>query len=159
MSVLSLRAGPLAVLRHQDVAAGLFFVALAACAFALALDMPAGRAARMGPGFYPRLVAILMTVIAIALLARGIWFRRADLVERLAIRPIASVAIAIRIFAAATLVLGLFATAVAATIATGLLSSEFRLGEGALIGTALGAFVSLVFVVALGLPLTVFPKF
>lgn len=147
------------VLRRQDVAAGLFFLALAGFALLIAQDLPAGRAARMGPGFYPRLVALAMGGVALALLARGVWFRSGTAVEGFVWRPIAAVAVPIAIFAGATPVLGLFATAIAATIATGLLSREFSPGEGALIGASLGAFASLVFVVALGLPMPVFPRF
>lgn len=159
MSADEIRAAQIGMLRRQDVAAGLFFLALAAAAFALALDLPAGRAARMGPGFYPRLVALALGVVSLMLLVRGIWFRRFDAVEGFTLRPVASVAVAILIFAFVTPVLGLFLSALAATLATGFLSREFTLREGALIGAGLGAFASLVFVAALGLPLPVFPKF
>ncbi len=152
------QVGEVGMWRRQDVAAGLFFLALAAAAFVLALDLPAGRAARMGPGFYPRLVALALGGVALALLVRGIWFRRHEAVEGFTFRPVASVTVAILIFAGGTPVLGLFLSALAATLATGCLSREFTLREGALIGAGLGAFVSLVFVVALGLPLPVFPK-
>jgi hypothetical protein len=53
----------------QDLAAGLFLIALAGLGFAGTLDLPLGHLAVMGPGMVPKVVSSLVLLFGIALVA------------------------------------------------------------------------------------------
>lgn len=55
----------------QDLAAGLFLIALAGLGFAGTLDLPLGRLAVMGPGMVPKVVSTLILAFGLALIASG----------------------------------------------------------------------------------------
>jgi hypothetical protein len=53
--------------RPKDFYAGLLFVAFGVFAIIIARDYPLGTAARMGPGYFPRLLGMLLIVLGVAL--------------------------------------------------------------------------------------------
>ena len=60
-------AGP--IIRNQRAfVSGALFLAFAVFFFVTALNYPAGTAARMGPGYFPRLLAIVLAAIGLAVM-------------------------------------------------------------------------------------------
>ena len=60
-------------IRHpKDFVAGLIFLAFGIAAIALSSGYPLGTAARMGPGYFPRILGILLVVLGAALTLRAL---------------------------------------------------------------------------------------
>ncbi len=55
--------------------AGLLFVAFGIAAIAIGSGYPLGTAARMGPGYFPRILGILLITFGAAIAARGLKLR------------------------------------------------------------------------------------
>ena len=54
----------MAIVRHpKDFAAGLMFIAFGLAALIIGSDYPLGAAARMGPGYFPRTLGILLITL------------------------------------------------------------------------------------------------
>ena len=67
-------------IRHpKDFVAGLMFVAVGAAAIVIAANYPLGTAARMGPGYFPRILGILLILLGSALALRALRLRGAKL--------------------------------------------------------------------------------
>src|SRR6266404_3308136 len=60
-------------IRHpKDFVAGLIFLAFGIAAIVLSSAYPLGTAARMGPGYFPRILGILLIVLGLALALRAL---------------------------------------------------------------------------------------
>src|SRR5512134_3133196 len=63
----------MAFVRHpKDFFAGLLFVAFGVAAFAIGSNYPLGSAARMGPGYFPRMLGILLVVLGAIVALRAL---------------------------------------------------------------------------------------
>lgn len=102
----------------RDIAAGLVFAGIGGVVYALALDYPFGRTARLGPGYFPQIVSLALVALGLLIALRGALRRVADPPEI----PWRELAIAGAVIAAPVI----FVWAFAATPRTGLV-----LGVGA----------------------------
>ena len=60
-------------IRHpKDFFAGVLFVAVGIAAIVIAANYPLGTAARMGPGYFPRILGILLILLGCALALRAL---------------------------------------------------------------------------------------
>ena len=140
-----------------DVAAGALFAAFGAAALHFGSGLKSGSAANMGPGYLPRLIAwgLVGFGIAIALngLRRGGW-RMVDL----PMRPTICISLAVVAFALAIEPLGLVVTSVLTVVlaATGQRGMPWR--QVPVIALGLAAFCALLFGLALGLPMPIWPR-
>ena len=57
----------IALRNNKDFLAGLMFIGIGVAAFVAALDYPFGSTLRMGPGYFPRVLAGIMIVFGIAI--------------------------------------------------------------------------------------------
>src|ERR1700674_5593159 len=63
----------MAFIRHpKDFFAGLIFIAFGLAAIIIAANYPLGTAARMGPGYFPRILGILLILLGSALALRAL---------------------------------------------------------------------------------------
>src|SRR5437879_13720115 len=63
----------MAIIRHpKDFFAGLIFVAFGIAAIVIGSNYPLGTAARMGPGYFPRILGILLILLGAALTLRAL---------------------------------------------------------------------------------------
>src|SRR4249919_3800230 len=63
----------MAVVRSpKDFVAGLMFIAVGIAAIVIASNYTLGTAARMGPGYFPRILGILMIALGLILALRGL---------------------------------------------------------------------------------------
>jgi len=141
--------------RRQDIAAGAVFVAFGTAALAFGWNYPTGSATRMGPGYFPMLLAAVLVGFGIVVALAGLR-NQAIPFERMAFRPAAAIAGAILVFAALLPLAGLV-PASAAVVAIGSLGNrESRPAEVLLSAMLLSAFNAALFVWGLGLSIKLF---
>jgi hypothetical protein len=140
----------------RDFLAGLLFMAFGGAALVMAQAYAAGTAARMGPGYFPRGLGILLLVLGAVQALRGLgasdepqpsWHWR----------PLATVLLGVAIFALAARWVGLVLASLALVLVASAASPEFRWKEALLSGAIQGAAAVAVFVWGLGIPLPVWP--
>jgi len=141
----------------KDFWSGLMFIAFAAVALLAARGYSLGSAGKMGPGYFPLLLGLVLALIGAILVARA-FVLQGEGIGRLSILPLAVVALAVYLFAFSIETLGLVAAVAAVTIVSALANrKEFRPLEAGLLAAALATFAAGVFVYALRLPLPLWP--
>ena len=147
----------MALIRHpKDFWAGVLFIAFGGAACVIALDYAMGTAARMGPGYFPRVLGLLLCALGALLVLRSFKLQGAPLTFP-TFKPLA-------IVLASVLLFGLVVTKVGLVIATLLLvlvastaSHEYRWRESIVAAIALAVFVVVAFRYGLGLQLPTWP--
>ncbi|MEZ2145019.1 tripartite tricarboxylate transporter TctB family protein [Bradyrhizobium sp. DN5] len=143
---------------QRAFASGALFLAFAIFFFVMALNYPAGTAARMGPGYFPRLLAIVLAAIGLAVML-GAVLRTAER-QRLRswdVKGLAWVTGSVVLFALLLFPVGLVGALLVLIVVSSRASPEFA-WKGALANAAvLIALCLLVFVYGLGLQLPVWP--
>ena len=140
-----------ALANNKDVWGGLMLIAIGAAAVLIARDYPFGTALRMGPGYFPVILGVLLILFGLAILAGGL--RRGEQIagswspRALVVLPLSLILFGVLMqyggFVPAMLVL---------IVGSATASSEFRLVEVLLFAIGLTALSVAVFVWALGLP-------
>jgi hypothetical protein len=142
----------------RDFYAGLLFAAFGVAALIMAQAYPLGTAARMGPGYFPRLLGILLVVgggfqslISIRLTSapRPDWHWR----------PLLILLASVGLFILATPWVGLVAAGLAMIFISSAASPEFRWREALVVGAVQGVAAAVLFVYGLGVPLPAWPLF
>lgn len=145
---------------HKDFAAGLLFIALGVAFAVIATNYRLGTAGRMGPGYFPIGVGVLLTLLGTGVLVKSL--RPGAAVSRI-IKPdwrvLAFILGAVLIFALTLRPLGLVAAIALAVISSSLASREFEWTSTLLTAALLAAFCSGVFVFGLGLQFRLLPAF
>lgn len=142
--------------RTKDFWAGATYVALGLATVLLGRDLPMGTTARMGPGYFPMVLAGLLIAIGAISILRSV-LRPGELVGRIHIRPAIYVIGATCFFAATLEWLGLVVALPITILLAVAASRSFRLGLPTLAATAgLTAFCALVFIRGLGVPMPMF---
>lgn len=142
----------------KDFFAGLLFVAFGAAALVISQSYALGSASRMGPGYFPRLLGILL--VGLGALQSIISFRAAEEPgEGWHWRPLLIVLAAVAAFSALAPWFGLIVASLALVFISSAASTEFRWKEALVSGALQAVAAVLVFVYGLGLPLPVWPLF
>ena len=144
---------PVKLLR-QDFLGGLVIIAVAALAYWLARNLPAGAGGGMGPGTLPKGLALLLGGLGVALLFNSV---NSERLARLSIRGPLFVLGALVVFGLAVRPLGLAVAGPFAIAAAAFSSSEVRWRETLLFGLLMTAFCIGLFKFALGLPIPLAP--
>jgi hypothetical protein len=145
------------LIRHpKDFVAGLMFAAFGIGAIVVAANYPLGTAARMGPGYFPRMLGILLIVLGSALALRGLRLQGSAL-PAWPWRPTVVVLGSVVLFGAIVTHLGLALSTVVLIVLASLASHEFRPREALISGIALAALSIAVFVIGLKLQLPIWP--
>jgi putative tricarboxylic transport membrane protein len=137
---------------------GLLLIALALFTFWHTADLEIGRAMRMGPGYFPRLLAILICAMGVLLVAISA-FTPGPRLERWSWGKLALVLGAIIVFGFTVRPFGLVLSGAILIVLSTFAAPDSRWKETAIFGVALLAFVTLLFPIALGLPLAIWPRF
>jgi hypothetical protein len=149
----------MAIIRHpRDFFAGLLFIAFGIAAIAIGSGYPMGTAARMGPGYFPRGLGVLLVVLGAIIALRALRLRG----EPLAFgrpRPMLIVLGSVVLFGLLGQQLGLFLGGVMLIVAASAASAEFRWREALAAGIVLAAGAVLVFIVGIGVPFSIWPQF
>jgi hypothetical protein len=136
---------------NRDFLAGLLFVVLGGLAVALARDYPIGSTMRMGPGYFPTVLGILLLLFGVYVLLRGV--RSGDEVKgEWGYRPLALISLSIVIFGFLLDRVGMVPAIVATLFAAAAAGREFRFKEVLLLAVVMTAFSVAVFSYGLKLP-------
>ena len=136
----------------QDLGAGLVFMLIGLAGLYFGSELAFGTAARMGPGYFPTVLSLLILAIGIIVGLRGLSVEGPP-VEPVQLRPIAFVVAAILIFGVLIEFVGLALTAVLLTLLAACARRDVKLSETLLLGAGLAIFAVTVFVYLLGQPL------
>ena len=147
----------MSLIRHpKDFWSGLLFVGIGAFALIYGSKYTLGTAARMGPGYFPRILGILMIVLG-AILALRAFRLRGDRVPGWRWRPTLLVLGSVVLFGAIVKTVGMAIATVALIIMASAASHEFRPREALISGVFLAALAVAVFVLGLNLQLPIWP--
>lgn len=144
--------------KSQDFWSGVTFVAFGVVVMLLSTEYPMGTAARMGPGYFPRLLGAILTMIGVVLLVLAFARGGGRAVEPLHLGLMARLLLSLLVFGLALQPLGLVITSFLAVAIAAWAGPEFKLREGLLLGLILGISSALVFVVALKQTIPLWPS-
>lgn len=136
---------------NKDFLAGLLLLAIGAGGFYMALDYPFGSALRMGPGYFPRVLAGILMAFGVIVLIRSLLL--AEKVKgRWGWKPLGFIIVSLVAFGWIMDKFGLIPALVVMFIMSALGGHEFRWKEVAILTVVMSAFAVGVFVYGLGLP-------
>ena len=141
---------------RRDFWSGVLFTLLGVGALAIGSQYTLGTAARMGPGYFPRILGILLIVLGVAIALRALRVR-GEAMPRFRVRPLVVVLGSVVLFGAIVRPLGVALSTVILIVVASAASSEFRPRESLLAGLLLAALAVGVFVVGLQLQLPIWP--
>ena len=141
---------------NRDFLAGLLFVLLGGLAVALARDFPMGTTMRMGPGYFPTALGIILFLFGVYVLGRGVR-SRVQVRGEWGWRPLALITLAIVVFAFLLERLGLIPAALAMFFVAAAAGREFRFVEVLILAVVMTTFSMLVFIWGLKLPYPLLP--
>lgn len=136
---------------------GLLFTSIGALALYLGSDYPAGSALDMGPGYLPRLVAMGVVIVGIALTARGA-LRGAFRGIQFPVRPAIFISAAIIAFALSIERFGLFAACLASSLLASFADARIKARNAILIALVLSAGSVILFGYILRLSTPMWPR-
>jgi hypothetical protein len=142
----------------RDLLAGLLFAAFGVAALLISQSYVIGTASRMGPGYFPRMLGILLVVLGAALALRGFW-PSSEAQPRWHWRPLLVVLAGVASFTIAAPRLGLVAASLLLVLISSAASEDFRWKEALISGAIQGGAAVAVFVYGLRIPLPVWPPF
>ena len=136
---------------NKDFLAGLLLLAVGAGGFYMALDYPFGSALRMGPGYFPRVLAGILMAFGVFILVRSL-LAVEKVKGRWGWKPLAFITVSLVAFGWTMGKLGFIPALLVMFIVSALGGHEFRWKEVAILTVVMSAFAVGVFVYALGLP-------
>ncbi len=140
----------------KDFYSGLIFIAFGVAAIVIGSNYALGTAARMGPGYFPRLLGILLIVLGAALSLRALRSRGEPL-PGWKWRPTIIVLGSVVLFGLMVNTAGLVLSTVVLIVLSSAASMEFRPKEALISGVLLAALCVGVFVIGLKLQLPIWP--
>jgi hypothetical protein len=147
----------MAVVRSpKDLVAGLMFIAVGTLAIVISSNYTLGTAARMGPGYFPRILGILMIVLGAIIALRSLRVAGPPL-PGWKWRPVLVVLGSVITFGLVVNSLGLVVSTILLILMSSAASTEFRPKEAAISGVLLAALAVGVFVIGLKLQIGIWP--
>jgi hypothetical protein len=142
----------------KDFCAGLMFVAFGIVAIVIGANYPLGTAARMGPGYFPRILGILLVALGLLMAFRSL-FLGGDGIPKSMWKPLTLVLGSVLLFGVLLPRSGLVLATIALILTSSLASRQFTWRASMLSGVLLAVFSVMVFHFGLGLPFTLWPTF
>jgi hypothetical protein len=145
------------MIRHQkDFWAGVLFIVLGGAGFLIALDYAMGSAGRMGPGYFPRSLGLILAGLGVILVLRS--FRlQGDKIAFPTFQPLLIVLGAVLLFGLTVNHVGLVLATILIVIVSSVASHEYRWKESIVAAVILAIFVVLAFRYGLKLQLPTWP--
>ena len=147
------------LIRHpKDFWAGVLFIVLGGGACLIALDYSFGTAGRMGPGYFPRALGLLLALLGLILLLRS--FKLVgEKISFPTLMPLGIVLLSVFVFGIAVNFLGLVIATILLVLIASTASHEYRWKESVIASIALAIFVVIAFRYGLKLQLPTWPVF
>jgi putative tricarboxylic transport membrane protein len=136
----------------KDFWSGLIYIVIGLGAFYIAQDYEMGSAVRMGPGYFPRVLGIVLALVGFASLVRS-FLRPGEAIGRLAWREALLVLGAVAVFGLLVRGAGLALSLFVLVLVSAYASRQFHLRSIVLLAAGLAVFSALVFLKGLGIPL------
>lgn len=147
----------MAAIRHpKDFWSGVLFILIGIAAIIVGSRYNLGTAARMGPGYFPRILGILLIVLGLILAVRAFWLS-GEPFPRWKLRPTLVVLGSVVLFGAIVHTVGVAISTVILIMTASAASHEFRPKEALIAGVCLAALAVGVFVIGLKLQLPIWP--
>ena len=140
----------------RDFWSGVLFTLFGVGTLAIGSKYTLGTAARMGPGYFPRILGILLIVLGVTIALRALRVR-GEAMPRFRLRPLVVVLGSVVLFGAIVRPLGVALSTVILIVVASAASSEFRPRESLAAGVLLAALAVGVFVIGLQLQLPIWP--
>lgn len=139
----------------KDALAGLIYMAFGGLMFYGALGFRLGTAGRMGPGYFPRVLALILIALGLVSLVRG-FLVHGEKIEGVKWKSLTLILASMALFGVLLERLGLAAALTVIVLVSATASEKFRFEWKALAGlAALVVFCILVFVKGLGVPMPI----
>ena len=142
----------------KDFWAGVVYMLFGVAAIVIAFNYPVGSAGRMGPGYFPRALGVLLIFLG-ALLALRSFRTRGSPLSFGSFKPLIIVIGSVVLFGLAAPKLGLMVATVILIVASSTASDEFRWKEAVIASIFLAIFTYIAFSWGLKLQLPVWPWF
>lgn len=142
----------------QNMVGGLLLIALAIFAFWQIGDLAVGRAMKMGPGYFPSLLAGGIALCGLILVVTSIR-RPGEPLEPWPLKRIVPVLLALVVFAVTIRPLGMVAAGLLLTLLSTLGATDRKWRESAIFAVCIVAVSAVLFPTLLGLPLPIWPEF
>jgi hypothetical protein len=139
-----------------DLAFAGFLIALGLGAYALTLELPAGSAGAMGPGYVPRALALITAFYGAVLGVRALLASR-EAFPVIVWHPLLLIAAAVASYALLLPRLGLAITGIAVVLVAAIAAPDMRWREAVLLAIGATVFSVALFSYGLGLPIPVWP--
>lgn len=140
---------------NMDFLAGLLLVVVGAGAFYMAMSFPFGSALRMGPGYFPRVLAGILIAFGVFIMVRGI-VRGEAVKGRWGWKPLGLIVLALVGFGFTMEQFGFFPALGVLFILGSLAGNEFKLKEVLILTVVMSFFAWAVFIYGIGLPYPLF---
>ncbi len=138
----------------KDFWSGVLFLVLGLGFLIIGQEYSFGTARRMGPAFFPTLLAAILCIIGVAVILRGI-LTRGEPITGFALKGLVMVTVSCVVFGIIVRGAGLVAAVAVLTLVSAIASVHFKLKNTIIMMVVLGAFCAVVFVKALGLPIPI----
>jgi hypothetical protein len=146
-------------IRHpKDFWAGALFIAFGTAAIIIGASYPVGTAARMGPGYFPRVLGMLLIGMGLILALRALKLKGAPLAMR-NVKPLVIVLASVLVFGLTATRLGIVAATMLLIVISSTADHEYRWKEALVSSVLLAALTVAAFVWGLGVQLPIWPPF
>ncbi len=136
---------------NRDLIAGLLFIVLGGLAVVLARDYPFGTTMRMGPGYFPTVLGVILFLFGLYVLARGL--RTGEKLKgEWGWKPLVLITLSIVLFGVLLDRAGMIPASVATLFVAAAAGREFRFKEVLILAVVMTAFSVAVFLWGLKLP-------
>jgi hypothetical protein len=143
------------VANNADFWAGVMFIIFGAAAVYMSRDYPMGSAMRMGPGYFPTYLGILMMLFGLGIGAKGV-LKGGNPIGHWAFRPIIVLSTGVIVFGLLIERLGFVPSLVALIVITTFAGRDIRWLELVIVTVALVIGAVAVFIYGIGLPYQLF---
>jgi len=140
----------------KDTAAGLFFLLIGIAGYWFVRDMPMGAAVRMGPGYIPKVLSVILMLFGVFLAGRS-FVLQGEPLEGWKLKPLIIISVAILIFAFLIDSQGLVIASIALMIGSTVGGREMFWRETIIFTICMTIGSAIVFHKLLGLPMTILP--
>lgn len=137
---------------QQNLIGGALSVAFGAFVLAIALHYPMGSLLRMGPGFFPCIIAVLIVLLGLALFISGLRARPGSAPIEIQWRSVLAIASGVTLFAVSLERIGLVPATLALVLISSLAEPAWRAHRAAVLAVVVTVLVYLLFVTVLQIP-------